>query len=605
MSVVEIWSLFEEPLPPPPRYPKVSIAAYQREMVSRMSALAAVKGLARGVPRRVHVLDADNNSLGTRPLEDAIRRYKPFIVDLLREDLVAIDFDDVPESLVRRFVRNVLSAHFDRYAVVPSGSAPFKYDGVQYRSFHIFVIVESEAQCRRLLAAIDTAEEIARTDRRDQREGPMSPRCTVKALRAIRGPLFSHRSRVTTEQLRRFTRQYPWVLPALLDVFSERFGWRGVSSTTRAHKQDRYPPIPQRALRTTFEGIADEYRELLNADCRLGEQGSTLTRIVNHLEARGFSQEQIWQVRRRPGLAGLWASRYGKRMSEEDAWWRLCDAWGDARRSRLQFENQRPPSPVKLLAAAVLMLKGSHFKIFVACVDAARNGMVTIGQTRLEEQAGVGSHTTTREATDALIRGGWLYVKSPGEMWIARILGLALPAHAQSKLEDTVTSLPPERGGGHAAPRADRNVDVNRGERAKGALSALGSLREILRSHAMRAGGLSAGAVQLILADLLGIPREALPISERTRARQIRLMQRSKILDAQMRLTRNWAGKLRRLAVAKGLDARAERQRQRNHDHQVREAAKQVRRARDPGGEISRIERLKGNAFTKRVESLL
>jgi len=330
--------------------------------------------------------------------------------------------------------------------------------------------------------------------------------------------------------------------------------------------------------------------------------------MVYHLEARGLSKEQVWSLRRRSGFKGLWVRQYGGRLTQDDAWHRLCDAWEDARRTRLEFRKGRGPRPLTLLAAAVCFLRASHFKIFAACIDAARNGKVSIGQTRLEEQAGIGSHTTTREATDWLIHNGWLHLESQDEMWIARTLRLAIPRGIESKLEDIGPILPPGRGGvvggGVVGGTGSAGKRIGRA-RAGGARSPLADLRVILRSNAIRQGGLSAAAAQLIIADSLGVPRSALPFSTETRNRQIRIMQDAKILDKRSFMTRDWRDRLNALAIAGGLDRRAENQRGTNESHQVAVAARVVRAARDPAAELATIRRLKGRLFANRVRALL
>lgn len=564
----------------------------------------------------VLLLNEANKVEGSGRIEDAIERDRAVIIDRLRPDLVCIDFDHVPKALVRRFVRQHLAGKVP-FVLLPSGGRSVRLLGSRksLRRYHLFAIA---AHPEIATALGEVTREIGRAIRQRAKDETwrfedgrlMRDDVEVKVRRAIRGPLFAHRFSSATRRLRRYSRKYPEVLPAIFDVFDTPCSWTDTELEVAKLRRPDVAALPgaddgatklSAARRADLLAVLDSF--VTRHDM---EEWGDAVRLVNRLDLRGFSAEQVWQHREHSSLRQMIHGRYGKPVSERAAWKTLSRMFEDAARTRPQRRHERLPLREDVLRAAVLSLQGAQLKAAVAALLMEREEpmrfprskrtfkrSVKIGQAALAECAGIASSATINKIFNDLVRVGW-FVKGPiRPLGQAQPFALVIPRSVRSKLKYTGPANVPCRGGDQRGDRGkserskvkhNSHLPLKKrksmeckgegGGRGRGDSSLRQTLGALLEKRAVRVRGLPASALQIILADLLNIDRCDLPLSRATMSRAVGMLRETGVLDQEDRLAPDFLEVLEVYAVERHLAEAADRQAE---NHQARRVSLQVK----------------------------
>ena len=493
----------------------------------------------------------------------------------LREDLVAIDFDDARRRLLERFLRQQLAA--SSYVVVPSGGDAIVVGRVTLESFHVFVFSASLVDRDRVVEAVRRLEKVVKSQQRKWvSEHPASlrrarDRSAEAVIRSsIRGPLFPHRLPSQSSELRRFATRYPQVLNRIAMAFECPSMWQRSDLRALQQRNADVPPIPNPPRRAvSLARMSPTFRRLTRGEEEgpYDNEASRAAAILNHMEARRYECEEVWSLRHEPGLEWFVQGSYGRPRTDEEAWRFLWRRFQAAKQSRMEHSETVGVRPLELLGAAVVFLTGSQLKVVAACVDALVNGEVRVGQAELAERAGVSSHTVG-EVIRRLKLEGWLSAKTAATYTEAEILRAAVPRDLSAKLRHLGYQPPPvERGASRQSP----------GRRL------LLRLREMLRTHAFRPRGIYPGTLQLILAQMLGIKRDVLPWSESAHARALAQVKNLKVLSPTGRvIASKLVRSLRDFARENGLEEDFRRQHEYQEKRRVKVRADIIMRAQSP-----------------------
>lgn len=609
---VEVWSLTEPPVATNETSPPMSFRRFQRRVVVGM--LTASTEGNRGTldaHRSVILIGENNEATGSVSIADAIRHDKAFILDRLRPDLICVDFDNVPRPVVRQFVRRHLAGK-ETYALVPSGGRSIRLPNSSRRlyRYHLFVVAKRPATTQALRTAVKAVRR-EMTRRADVEKWPARVQVVIRA--AIRGPLFAHRFRDRTERLRRYCSTHPAVLSAIVDVFESSSRWTESELTAELDRRDRVvPPLPS-DTQTMTEVDDRQLLDILDAHEAAGETDgwSAAYALVNRLEARGFSAEQVWSRRDHPSLATVVRGEYPK--SKGAAWRDLLKMFADAARTR-QRHARDATLREDVLAAAVMSLQKSAFKVVVAALASERKEIMTglrskrkfdrsvwLGQRSLGELAGIGSPGTVSAALRKLEVEGWIAWGPKQPVGSPRPFAVMIPREGRSKLNNypEFARDQNDRNGASRRPHSERSKPIHDyqlppsstgedgpvGEVTPRARVGVRTTRALLKAHAFRVRGYPASALQYILALLLGIDRQDLPVADSTLRRVITALREDEVLAGDGRLAPNFLEVLELNAVERHHAEAADRQKERNHKQRVafhveRTMALQTSRAR-------------------------
>lgn len=184
----------------------------------------------------------------------------------------------------------------------------------------------------------------------------------------------------------------PGVLSAIVDVFDTPCGWTEGELAAELKRRDRsVPPMPADTQAAVYEVDNRQLLDLLNAHHAARRHGQLVVSYtrVNRLDARGFTAEQVWSHRDHPSLAFVIHGKYEKPISEGAGWRDLSKMFADATATRHAHGRNALPLRDDLLAAAVLCLQKSPFKVIAAALAIERvDRCVAIGQRALGELAG-------------------------------------------------------------------------------------------------------------------------------------------------------------------------------------------------------------------------
>ena len=608
---VEVWSFGTPPFMSAAASRSLPLRVFHRKVVARMWHAPTKTGRVKYDPdRRVKLLGEDNRVKGVGRIEDAIVGDRAVIIDLRRPDLVCIDVDNVPKPVVRRFVRQHLHGK-SPYVLLPSGGRSVRLPSSRERlhRYHLFVVAE-RPETARALGEVTRKTSRAIRRRAEDEEWPPAAEEEVgfKVRRAIRGPLFAHRLSARTGRLRRYSRMYPEVLSAILDVFDTPCSW--TRTELAAAEQARsgatvLPPVADSATRLSTARQQDLLAILDDHSTRhdLENWGDTVG-LVNRLDLRGFTAEQVWEQRDHPSLRLVIQGRYRRTVSEVAAWKTLSRLFEDAAQTRPPRNGDRIPLLREdVIRAAVLCLKHAQLKTMIAAALMERKypmkaprskrtfeRSVTIGQAALAGWAGIASSATVNKAMKELREAGWI-VKGPIRPWgQPEPFALVIPRWARSKLKQCISRdssvlgtdrlLVGETSGcsklkhNSRLPQKSMEYTGEGAGRGRDNLSLRETLGALLEKRAVRVRGLPASALQIILADLLGIARCDLPLSRTTMTRAEEKLREIGVLDHEDRLTSDFLTVLQVYAVeghhADAADRQAERERARSVGFQAK-----------------------------------